>query len=181
MDIFLCSVVYIDYRQELMQDRNIEEKFQIVVISKVFKDLRTVDSPRVHWRKEERVIVCTRLYSLTCLRRIARRVGTSHEAMRKIRRQGRHPYKLYRVRELPRMDNVARRKVCSWRLRKLERKSHYLEDILFADESSSSRQHSQLSERQQSSYYDTEIQSEPRGRGLVYSISDFNIYIKTIW
>lgn len=51
MGIILCSVVYIDYRQELMQDRNIEEKFQIVVISKVFKDLRAVDGPRVHWRK----------------------------------------------------------------------------------------------------------------------------------
>ena len=147
----------------------------------MFKDLYTVDGPRVHWRKEERVIVCTRMYSLMCLRRIARRVVTSHEAMRKIRRQGQHPYKLYRVHELPRMDNVARRKVFSWRLRKLERKSRYLEDILFADESSSSKQHSQSSERQQSSYYDTEIQSEPHGRGLVYFISDFNMYIKSIW
>ena len=112
--IILCSLVYINNRQKLMEDHSIEGKFQIVMIAKGFKgglpkviyNYYTNSSFNVH-----RVIVCICKYPLIGLRRITYRIRISHEIVkRRIHEKGLHSYKVYHVQKVCKMDYVTRRK-----------------------------------------------------------------------
>lgn len=98
---------------------------------------RRAGRPRVNWRVEERVIALARSYPVMGLRRIASRVGVSHETVRRIiRDEGLRPYRVQLVQALQPTDFRARRNFCRWMLRKIAQNPSFIERVLFSDESS---------------------------------------------
>ena len=93
-----ANPTYIYNRQELMEDRSVEEKFYIVMISKNVRRC-TIVTPISYLMVlvsigAKKSTYVSRMYQLVCLQIIAypRSVGISQEAVKRILREGLHPY-----------------------------------------------------------------------------------------